>query len=275
MVLTPKLGKGLGRKPDRPDTRDLRVPRVAHLGIGVPLPSHIDVFAGLSLPVYDQGELGSCTANAGVLYRRFLAQRFRRYSAADDDLSRLFLYYQERVLDGDPASDDGAQMRDVFRVLTSIGVCLEEDDPYIPADFNSAGSNNTPKELTAAAPYKIGAYHRVLDVGSAKQCLASGYAIALGFVVYKSFEEISENGIMPLPKPGEEIVGGHAVVIHGYDDARHDGCFTVRNSWGPDWGARGDFFMPYAFLQDQELSQFDMWMGHLGRPWAPQKAESR
>jgi C1A family cysteine protease len=267
MAATPKLGKGLGRNPDRPDTRDLHIPKNAHLGISAPLPSSADVFMGLNLPVYDQGTLGSCTANAGVLYRRWLAQRFAQYSSPDQDLSRLFLYYQERVLDGDPASDDGAEVRDVFRVLAKVGVCPEAADPYSVGLFASTAMNDSPADLRDASAYKIGAYHRILDVETAKQCLASGYAVALGFVVYKSFEEIAGKGIMPMPKPGEQVLGGHAVVIYAYDDAMHDGCFSVRNSWGPDWGAKGDFFMPYAFLADQKLSQFDMWMGHLGAPW--------
>jgi C1A family cysteine protease len=266
MVLTPKLGKGLGRKPDKPDARDLHVPRVDHLGIKAPLPNKADVFAGLNLPVYDQGDLGSCTANAGVLYRRWLAQQFSKYSSPDQDLSRLFLYYQERVLDGDPASDDGAAVRDVFRVLTQTGVCPEADDPYKLASFADPDQGN-PDYLPEAAPYKIGAYHRILDVDTAKQCLASGYAIELGFAVYESFEEISEKGIMPMPKSNERILGGHAVVIYGYDDNLNGGSFLVRNSWGEQWGAKGDFFMPHAFLQNRALSQFDMWMGHLGRPW--------
>jgi C1A family cysteine protease len=269
MPTTPKLGKGLGRKPDTPDTRDLHLSRFAHLGVNAPLPSKTDVFAGLSLPVYDQGELGSCTANAGALYRRWLAQRFAQYSSPDQDLSRLFLYYQERVLENDVSTDGGAEVRDVFRVLTQTGVCPESDDPYVAANFANVADNDSPADLTAAAAYKVGAYHRILDVETAKQCLASGYAIELGFAVYESFEEIPANGLMPMPQSSEQILGGHAVVIYGYDDTMDSGRFIVRNSWGPDWGAKGDFFMPYAFLADQKLSQPDMWMGHMQAPWRP------
>jgi C1A family cysteine protease len=264
-LVTPKLRRRLGRKADRPDKRDRHVPRFAHLGIGVPLPDGIDVFSGLKLPVYDQGELGSCTANAGVLYRRYLAQRFAKYSAADCDLSRLFLYYQERLLDGDPASDDGASMRDVFRVLAKTGVCSEADDPYVAADFASTACNNAPNNLTAAHQYKIGAYHRVPDVETARTVLASGYPIALGFTVYESFEDIGGDGVMRMPTRGERAIGGHAVVIRGYNDVRE--VFLVQNSWGPDWGDHGCFHMPYAFLEETQLSEPDMWIGHLGKPW--------
>jgi C1A family cysteine protease len=265
MALTPKLQKGLGRKIDTPDKRDLHLPRTVHLGVGAPLPNSVDVFAGLTLPVYDQGDLGSCTANAGVLYRRYLAQKFSKYSAPDRDLSRLFLYYQERVLDGDAQDDDGAQARDAFRVLAHTGVCSEEDDPYVAADFASPVWNDTPKEVTAAAEYKIGAYHRIPDVNAARSVLASGYPVLLGFTAYTSFEDIGNEGVMPMPTMSEPVIGGHAVVIRGYDDARE--VFLVQNSWGAGWGAGGCFWMPYAFLQDTTLSEPDMWMGHLGKPW--------
>jgi C1A family cysteine protease len=266
MMVTPKLRKGLGRKPDRPDKRDLHLPRFAHLGIGAPLPSSVDVFAGLNLPVYDQGELGSCTANVGVLYRRFLARRLPAYSTADDDLSRLFLYYQERLIEGDQASDGGAEMRDVFKALANTGVCTETADPYDPAMVLSADANNSPADVSAAATYKIGAYHRVPDVDAARSCLASGYPVALGFTVYASFEEIGSDGVMRMPASGEPELGGHAVTIRGYDDSRSE--FLVQNSWGPDWGDAGCFRMPYQYLQETAISEPDLWMGHLGKPWA-------
>lgn len=268
MPTTIKFGKGLGRKQDPPDSRDLLLAaqNAAPLReIGAPVASCIDVFKGLSLPVYDQGALGSCTANAGVLYRRFLAQRFSKYSAPDEDLSRLFLYYQERALDGDTAGDSGASVRDTFKVLASVGVCREQDDPYIQSEFASKSANDSSAETGSAAAYKIGAYHRVLSVEAARSCLASGYPVALGFVVYESFEEISEAGVAPVPVPGERILGGHAVVIRGYDDERT--AFFCQNSWGESWGLGGCFWLPYEYLERVNLSHPDLWMGHLGKPW--------
>ncbi len=264
---TPRFRKGLGRKVDAPDARDFKLAPAPHLGIGAPLPSSADVFAGLHLPVYDQGELGSCTANAGVLYRRFLAQRFSKYSSPDEDLSRLFLYYQERLLpwNNDPGTDSGAAIRDIFTVLAHTGVCSESDDPYVPADFASTGANDSPKSLDDARLYRIGAYHRIPDAATAKSVLASGYAIALGFIVYESFEAIGGDGTLRMPRSGEPILGGHAVVIRGYDDDRSSFC--CQNSWGAGWGSDGLFWMPYEYIERAELSQPDLWMGHMGKPW--------
>lgn len=274
MIVTPKLGKGLGRKPDNPDgrpnPRDLCVSsallrRDDGAPIGAPLPTVVDTFAGLHLPVYDQGALGSCTANAGVLYRRFLAQKFSQYSAKDEDLSRLFLYFQEREIAGDVYEDSGASVRDAFKTMANLGVCPEVDDPYVAQNFASEVANDSPRQLENAKSYKIGAYHRVPDVNAARQVLASGYAIELGFTVYESFEEIGADGMMPMARVGAPILGGHAVVIRGYDD--RNSRFKIQNSWGPEWGDHGCFYMPYEFLRNTELSQFDMWMGHLGKPW--------
>jgi len=269
-MATPKLGKGLGRRTDAPDKRDYHLNALPHLGVGAPLPSSVDVFHELHLPVYDQGSLGSCTANSGVLYRRFLAQKFAKYSATDEDLSRLFLYYQERRLpwNNDVNRDSGAAIRDVLYVLTRIGVCPETDDPYQPEDFSSDAVNDSAADLSNASAFRIGAYHRVPDGTTARQVLASGYAVLLGFTVYESFEEIKSNGVMQMPSPAETPLGGHAVVIRGYDDSR--ASFLVQNSWGESWGDRGCFWMPYAYLDQTQISEPDMWMGHLGKPWRSQ-----
>lgn len=269
MMTTPQLGKGLGRKADAPDVRDygLGDHRAPLQQVGAPLPSATDVFAGLNLPIYDQGAIGSCTANAGVLYRRFLAQRFARYSAPDENLSRLFLYYQERKLpwNADVNSDAGASIRDVLYVLAHTGVCPEQDDPYIPADYISAPLNDSPADLAGAQAYRIGAYHRISGAAAVRSVLASGYPVLLGFTAYPSIEAVGPDGMVPMPLPGESPLGGHAVVIRGYDDA--NASFKIQNSWGPAWGDHGCGWLSYAFIEQAAVSHPDLWMGHLGKPW--------
>jgi len=159
----------------------------------------------------------------------------------------------------------GTTIQGLTAALSHTGACPEADDPYVPAEFASTTTNDSPKSLDDARSNKIGAYHRVPDVDTARACLASGYAIALGFTVYESFEDIRHDGVMPMPQPGEQIVGGHATVIRGYDDKNSK--FLIQNSWGEEWGLGGLFWMPYAFVENAEISQPDMWMGHLGKPW--------
>jgi C1A family cysteine protease len=89
-------------------------------------------------------------------------------------------------------------------------------------------------------------------------CLAAGYPFVFGFTVYSSFEgqEVAKTGVVSMPTPDEQVVGGHAVLAVGYDDASQ--AFIVRNSWGAGWGQEGYFTMPYAYLTTRALSS-DFW----------------
>jgi len=91
-----------------------------------------------------------------------------------------------------------------------------------------------------------------------KTCLASGFPFVFGFSVYESFESesVAKTGKAPMPKKGEKMLGGHAVMAVGYDDAQ--GRFIVRNSWGPKWGMEGYFSIPYNYLLSDTLSA-DFW----------------
>ncbi len=91
-----------------------------------------------------------------------------------------------------------------------------------------------------------------------KGCLASGYPIVFGFTVYESFESdaVAKTGQVPLPKPSEKVLGGHAVLAVGYDETQQR--FIVRNSWGKNWGLQGYFTMPYSYLTDNNLAD-DFW----------------
>ena len=250
---------------DLPDARD-------HLAAPPPLdaalPERVDLSAWLG-PVKDQGQLGACTGFAFSGLREFLFRKFTAYEldkALEASLavfSPLFLYYQERALEGDIGTDGGAQSRTGVKVLAATGVCLESSDPYIPARFEIAPS----AQAVAEAPlYRIGAYHRVLDLNTLRSVLASGYVSSLGIQVYASFESdtVAATGTVPLPLTDERCLGGHEVLAFGYDDAAH--VVMVRNSWGTGWGQAGDFTLPYEYFDG--LLVMDMWTAHLGRPWS-------
>jgi C1A family cysteine protease len=260
-IQTPNKGYFMGARRDFHDSRDhvLRMMKHKREAMG-----EIDVFTGLSLPVYDQGRLGSCTANAGVLYRRWLAQKFPQYSSPDCNLSRLFLYYQERALPWNNTvnEDSGASTRDVMIVILKTGICPEIDFPYDVGRFASAPTQAAQMVATA---YKDGAYHRVPDADGVISSLVSGYPVLIGTMLYPEFENIGPDGIMPIPKVGERPIGGHEMVIHGYSSARK--AFRLQNSWGLGWGDHGHLWMPEQFLDDVDLSQADFAIAHLGPPW--------
>jgi C1A family cysteine protease len=203
--------------------------------------------------VYDQGQLGSCTANAiGAAFEfELLKQKLPDFMPA-----RLFIYYNERAIEGTVASDSGAQIRDGIKSVAKQGVCPEPMWPYVIAKFKNKPSAGC---YTEALKHRATLYQRLVPtLNQLRGCLASGYPFVFGFTVYDSFESpaVAKTGVVPMPAPGEASIGGHAVMAVGYDDGTQR--FTVRNSWGPKWGLKGYFTIPYAYLTDTSLAD-DFW----------------
>jgi C1A family cysteine protease len=239
-----------GWLPDLPDYRDhLYAAPMEMLGA---IPAKVDLCAQCP-PVYDQGQLGSCTANAIAAAIEFdrLKQKLNDFAP-----SRLFIYYNERAMEHTIASDSGAQIRDGIKSVGKLGDCPETEWPYVISKFKTKPSKNC---YADALKYKAVLYQRVTqNLGQLKGCLAAGYPFVFGFTVYESFEsaQTAKTGHASLPKSSEQSIGGHAVVGVGYDDAKQ--WFVVRNSWGGKWGMKGYFTLPYAYLTDENLAS-DFW----------------
>lgn len=234
-----------GWKPDLPDQRDLTY-KVTH----AILPPMVDLRANFPA-VYDQGDLGSCTANAiaGILEYDQIKQKYKTPFIP----SRLFIYYNERALEGTINSDAGAQIRDGIKIVVKNGACKETTYPYAIAKFRLKPPMNA---YTEALNYQALKYERLTDINSYKSCLANGYPFVFGFSVYSSFEstEVSKTGIVPMPAKTEKMLGGHAVVCCGYDDTKQ--VFICRNSWGSSWGQKGYFTLPYAYFNSNLTDDF-------------------
>jgi C1A family cysteine protease len=240
-----------GWVPDLPDQRD-------HLFAAPPpvltqLPPAVDL-RDQCPPVYDQGQLGSCTGNAIAAALEF--DQMKEKAADVFPPSRLFIYYNERVMENTVKSDAGAQIRDGIKSVGSVGACHEDLWPYDIAKF---ASKPTKTAFADAKKHRAVTYQRVArDLNQMKGCLAAGYPFVFGFTVYDSFEgeAVAKSGHVSLPASDEKVVGGHAVLAVGYDDASQ--WVIVRNSWGPGWGMDGYFTLPYAYVGQSSLAT-DFW----------------
>lgn len=248
--------KRYGWIPDLPDHRDLRyaAPRVP-----AGLPRKVDLRKAMP-PVYDQGELGSCTANAIGAAVQFARRQAKQ--RPDFVPSRLFVYYNERTIEGSVGQDAGASLRDGMKAIAKLGVTSEDQPskawnwPYAVDRF----AERPPRPaFTFGQDHQAMVYRRVEQAASQmKGCLAEGFPFVFGFSVYQSFESpvVGRGGVVPMPGPKEKAVGGHAVLAVGYDDASQR--FIVRNSWGAGWGKGGYCTMPYAYVGDPDLAA-DLW----------------
>jgi C1A family cysteine protease len=236
-----------GWKRDLPDARD----RQLHPTL-TELPDKVDLRPKCPA-VYDQGEIGSCTANAiaGALEFDLIKEGRGPFTP-----SRLFIYYNERAIEGSVGSDSGAELRDGCKSVATAGVCPEIQWPYLQNLLFIRPESVCYQE--ARRDLARNYFRLPQELFALKSCLAAGYPLVFGFTVYDAFEnaEVAASGVLNLPGPGESVIGGHAVMAVGYDD--REKRFIVRNSWGVDWGMRGYFTMPYAYLENSGLAS-DFW----------------
>jgi C1A family cysteine protease len=236
---------------DKPDARDHKyVPPAQHLAKP---PAKVDLRPQCP-PVYNQAPLNSCTANAIAAAVQFERMRLKLTPAFTP--SRLFIYYNERKLAGTVGKDSGAPLRDGIKTMVKQGDCPEHQWPYDPAKVLD---EPTKPCYTDAVRYHAVSYQAVQqDLAHMKACLAAGQPFVLAIHIYSGSEtpEAKKTDTFPTPKAGETLLGTHAVMAVGYDDAAKH--FIIRNSWGADWGLQGYFYLPYDYAVNPNYAG-DLW----------------
>jgi C1A family cysteine protease len=247
-----------GWLPDHPDHRDL--PFKGMIRSAEQLPSAFDIRQIATIPhPLDQGDLGSCVANAtaaAMMYERAKARALGRDDRHADTTavpSRLFLYYGAREILGTVNEDSGAMIRDAMKVAYTTGVPVETSWPYNIDKF----TNKPPARSYSNARYhKITGYRSVpVNIQEIKKALAEGLSIVAGISVYSSFP-FEGPPTVPMPGPNDYMEGGHAILLVGYDDSTQQ--VTFRNSWGVSWGNAGYGSLPYAYIGDPNYGD-DYW----------------
>jgi C1A family cysteine protease len=201
-------------------------------------------------PIEDQLHLGSCVGQAVVgafelMINKVQPEKFK-------DLSRLFVYYNARLIEGYVDEDVGVYVRDGIKAVHQWGVCTEERWPYL---INKFADTPSVESYIDAKSRLIDSYSRINSIDDIKATLALEIPIVTGIQVFGNFDRLRSNAVISLPNDDDEILGGHAITIVGYDNDRK--YFICRNSFGEDWGDRGYFYMPYDYAERYAM---DAWM---------------
>jgi len=203
--------------------------------------------------IYDQGQLGSCTANAFCGAYRILENI--KNGRVDFQPSRLYLYYKEREIEGTVDEDSGADVIDGESYVQYYGICSEDSWPYDIEKYTVQPPVSCDQE---ALDHKISSY-RTIPLNSSlltniKKTINSQIPVMIAIAVYESFESQStaQTGVVTIPKKYEQCLGGHEMCIVGYNDSAK--LFTVLNSWGPEWGQAGFCYIPYSYITNHNLA---------------------
>lgn len=224
--------------------------------ISANLPDKINLYNLIELPIFDQGDLGSCTANviSNVILFYLKNNKMKTYQP-----SRLYIYYFSRLLEGSTNIDSGCNIRNALKSICKYGACDESTYPYKirkfkkkPPDYCIIEARQHIKQIKYLS---ISQNLRII-----KNCLYRGSPIILGVEIYESFKNkntlLSGNVSIPDTEQ-EESLGLHCILLLGYNENTRQ--FIIQNSWGNNVGINGLFNIPYEYILDDKLAT-DFWI---------------
>jgi C1A family cysteine protease len=218
---------------------------ISATGTTGPLNSGLQLdYSSLMLPARNEGQIGATVGFATAYALEFQIRKNMKRSVR---ISPRYLYYLARNGTGvrhKDLPDTGAVISDAIQILFTNGAVAEDFWPYDP---NSAGG--APPEDSGTERFKIKSSHQLSSIEDVRSALKTYGPLIAGITVYASMlsPEVAETGVVPMPKKDEELRGGHAVCVVGYDDDRQ--LLKFENMWGADWGDHGYGYMPYAFFK--------------------------
>lgn len=210
---------------------------------------HVDLREWAS-PIEDQSRLGSCVGNAiAGAYELLLNRDFPKEFC---DLSRLFVYYNARLIEGTPTEDSGVYLRDGIKAVRQNGICQESIWPY---DIKNFATRPSAAAYNDALYRNIKNYHRLISTDQVLDALNDNRPVVLAIDVFDTFEYLNSiNSTISMPKQSETDPGGHAVCLVGYNLPRQ--MVLARNSFGLEWGDAGYFWIPFEYLEAHTLDQW-------------------
>ena len=254
------LNEGLGYIAAGDPTYDPKNGPPASESAGI-LPASVDLTStGYAPPVFNQGTIGSCTANAVAWDYAYVANK---EGLAPFTPSRSFIYYNARVVNGrNPATltdDDGSNVTAAIQTTETTGIAPESLAPYQSETINVAPPASA---YAASQAHKVLTTYQIDDtnIRQIEGSLAAGYPVIFAVKVIAPFlsAEAENTGVIPTPQYTDQIVGGHAMVLVGYDNNTRQ--FEFVNSWGSKWGkadalgGRGYGTIPFSYVTSPNFS---------------------
>ncbi len=218
-----------------------------------------------NIPIQDQGSEESCVGFSGAAATS--CYFINEEKQPPIQLSTTFLWTEAKSKEGTLSQNVGVQIPDALAILVTQGICPATQDPDTAIDEVQLPSDQA---IQAAKAYIIPANSVVSlpepsapnFLSVATQLLTQNHPIWMGIQLFeasnwfvKEWETIVDGqweGQIVMPGSSDSSIGGHAILIVGFDGTN----FIFRNSWGTGWGKGGYGFIPQAYLCQHGFNPF-------------------